>query len=61
MNKLIEAVDMRNMRLMHMSLTMFCFQGFGTFHDKEQSILVPNTRMGAPTKPTQQGKYQWHN
>lgn len=41
--------------------SLLFFQGFGTFHDKEQNIPAPNTRLVAPAKPTQQGKHQWHN
>lgn len=59
MNKLLEVIEMKNMRLIHMYLCFF--QGFGTFHEKEESILASNTHQVAPNKPAQQGKHQLHN
>lgn len=36
---------------------LISFQGFNTFQDKDQTMLIPNTHMVAPTKPTKQGKH----
>lgn len=59
MSKLVDVIEMRNMKIIHTCLCFF--QGFGNFHDKEQSILASNTHQVAPNKPTQQGKHQLHN